>query len=160
MAYVRLCLTIYSRHGKSEGHRKGPSIENSRGFSGYDPLAESRAPHRGARPPRRRLLHCCPAIFRLLWALGLEISPPFFLGFRELALLMGTFFGVLEGRPWGIGMWLWGWQGEVPTAIAVAITVFEAVLAGLFFGLVMAWYGRWKAERLGLQPSWEDYPEA
>lgn len=101
-----------------------------------------------------------PPLFRLLWTLGLEIPPPFFLGFRELALLMGTFFGVLEGLLWGIGMWLWVWQGEIPAAVAVAITLFEAMFAGLFFGLVMAWYGRWKAERLGLQSSWEDYPEA
>lgn len=34
-----------------------------------------------------------PPPFRLLWALGLEVPPPLFLGFRKLALLMGACFG-------------------------------------------------------------------
>jgi hypothetical protein len=52
-----------------------------------------------------------PPLFWLLWALGLEVPPPLFLGFRKLTLLMGTFFGVLWGALWGVGMWLWAWQG-------------------------------------------------
>jgi hypothetical protein len=39
-------------------------------------------------------------LFRLLWALGLEIPPAFFLGSRQLTLLMGTTFGVLFGPLW------------------------------------------------------------
>ncbi len=100
-----------------------------------------------------------PPLFRLLWALGLEVPPPFFLGFGKLTLLMGTFFGALWGVLWGVGMWLSAWQGEMPVGIAVAITTLAAVFAGLTFGLVMAWYTRWKAARLGLPASWEDYPE-
>ncbi len=99
-----------------------------------------------------------PPLFRLLWMLGLDIPPPFFLGFHKLALVMGTFFAVLEGPLWGILMWLSLWQGEIPAPIAVALTGFEAVLAGVAFGLVMAWYLRRKSAQLGL-PSWEDYPE-
>jgi len=101
-----------------------------------------------------------PPLFRLLWKLGLDIPPPFFLGFRELALVMGTFFGVVEGPLWGILMWLSLWQGELPAAIAVGLTGFEAVLAGAAFGSVVAWYSRRKAVQLGLPSSWEDYPEA
>ena len=47
-----------------------------------------------------------PPIFRLMWASGLEVSPPFFLGSRQFALLMGTTFGVLFGSLWGLVMWL------------------------------------------------------
>ena len=101
-----------------------------------------------------------PPLFRLLWNLGSDLLPPLFLGFRKLALTIGTFFGVLEGPPWGIAMWLLSWQGEIPTAIAVALTVFEAVLVRVAFGIVMAWYLRRKAARLGLPSSWDDYPEA
>jgi hypothetical protein len=50
-----------------------------------------------------------PPLFRLLWALGLEVPPPLFLGFRKLTLLIGTGFGVLWGPLWGVGMWLWVW---------------------------------------------------
>ena len=52
----------------------------------------------------------------------------------------------------------WGRQGT--TAIAVALTVFEAVLAGVAFRIIMAWYLRSKAAQLRLPSSWEDYPEA
>jgi hypothetical protein len=100
-----------------------------------------------------------PPLFRLLWALGFKVPPPFFLGFLKLTLLMGSAFGVLWGVMWGIGMWLWLWQGEIPGSVAVSITVLAAVLAGLIFGLVMAWYERWKATQLDLPSSWEEYPE-
>jgi hypothetical protein len=101
-----------------------------------------------------------PPLFRLLWALGLEVPPPLFLGFRKLTLLIGTGFGVLWGPLWGVGMWLWVWRGEIPAGVAVSMTVFTAVLAGLSFGLVMAWLARRQAARLGLPSSWEEYPQA
>ncbi len=101
-----------------------------------------------------------PPLFRLLWALGLKIPPPLFLGFGKLVLLMGTGFGLLWGVLYGIGMWLLEWQGEVPAGVAVSITVFAAMSAGLIFGLIMAWYTRWTAVRLGLPSSWEEYPQA
>ena len=100
-----------------------------------------------------------PPLFRLLWALGLEIPPPLFLGIRKLTLLLGTFFGAMWGVMWGIGMWLWVWQGDIPASVAVVITVLAAILAGLFFGLVMAWSFRAKAAQLGLPASWEEYPQ-
>lgn len=100
-----------------------------------------------------------PPLFRLLWALGLAVPPPLFLEFRKLALLMGTGFGVLWGPLWGVGMWLWVWQGEIPAGVAVSMTLFTAVLAGLSFGLLMAWLARRQAARLGLPSSWEEYPQ-
>ena len=47
-----------------------------------------------------------PPFFRLLWALGLDVPPPLFLGFLTLMLLMGTFFGIF----WGAFMWLLLWH--------------------------------------------------
>lgn len=95
-----------------------------------------------------------PPLFRLLWALGLEVPPPLFLGFRQLTALFGTLFGVL----WGVGMWLWMWQGLGLAGLVVGVP--SAVLAGLLFGLVMAWYARRKWARYELPSSWEDYPQA
>jgi hypothetical protein len=37
--------------------------------------------------------------------------------------------------------------------------ILAAVFAGVIFGVVMAWYRRRTAERLGIPSSWEDYPE-
>jgi|SRR5215210_2188925 len=93
-----------------------------------------------------------PPLFRLLWRLGLNVPPPFFLGFLPLTLLTGTFFGVL----WGVVMWFWVWQGE---GLAASLAVPTSVFAGLLFGLGMAWLVRREAARLGLPTSWEDYPE-
>ena len=38
-----------------------------------------------------RCILAAPPLFRLLWMLGLDIPPPFFLSSRKLALLTGTF---------------------------------------------------------------------
>ncbi|HEV3386416.1 MAG TPA: DUF6404 family protein [Gemmata sp.] len=93
-----------------------------------------------------------PPLFRLLWALGLNVPPPLFLGFVTLTLLMGAFFGIL----WGAIMWLLQWQAwRMPIELAAGFSGG----AGLLFGVSMAGYYRWKAARLGL-PSWESYPGA
>ncbi len=93
-----------------------------------------------------------PPLFRLLWALGLAVPPPLFLGPRPLALLLGAFFGTF----WGAFMWQFQWQAShTPPGLAVL----TAACAGLAFGLGMAGYYRWKAARLRLPP-WESYAEA
>lgn len=101
-----------------------------------------------------------PPLFRLLWALGLEVPPPLFLGFRQLTILMGTFFGLLFGPLWGAGMWLSVWQGQLPAGLVVLLSVFTGGLAGLAWGLFMAWFMQGKAAQFGLPSSWEDYPQA
>lgn len=88
-----------------------------------------------------------PPTFRILWAMGMRVPPPFFLGFLTLTLLMSTSFGVFVG-PF---IWLLQWQWPRPL---------EAVLgaylgATLFAGLGKATYFRWKAARLRLPP-WEE----
>ena len=47
-----------------------------------------------------------PPLFRLLWALGLRVPPPLFLGFFTVALVAGFFFGLF----WGAFMWLIQWR--------------------------------------------------
>lgn len=91
-----------------------------------------------------------PPMFRLLWALGLRVRPPLFMGFFTIALFGGFFFGFF----WGLFMWLiqWSWW-KAPVELAV----FASAAAGLLFGVTMAAYYRWKARRLRL-PKWEDYP--
>jgi hypothetical protein len=92
-----------------------------------------------------------PPLFRLFWKLGLDLPSPFFLSFGNLALVMGTCFGMLEIPLWVILMCLSLSPGE---------TVLVAVSTGAAYGLVMAWYLRSKAAQLGLPSSWEAYPEA
>jgi len=90
-----------------------------------------------------------PPIFRWLWKAGINIPPPFFLGFFSLALLNGGYFG----PAWGAAMWLLFWRGMPLMRVAI----FSA-MAGIFFGVGMAAYYRWRARRLKL-PRWENYPE-
>jgi hypothetical protein len=97
-----------------------------------------------------------PPVFRLAWALGVELPPPFFLGFLPLALFSGASFAVTVG----LIMCILQWQlSAVPLEIAVRMAVFNAAIAGVFFGLAMAAYFRWKARQLDL-PRWDSYPEA
>jgi hypothetical protein len=91
-----------------------------------------------------------PPLYRLLWRLGIEATPPHFASFWSLALTMGAFFAIA----WGIFMWLFLWQGEdMPVAVGIGVSI----IAGLLFGAIMAAYYRWSARRLAL-PRWEDYP--
>jgi hypothetical protein len=93
-----------------------------------------------------------PPLYRLLWGLGIEAKPPHFAGFWLLTVVMGLFFGIF----WGVVMWLMLWRGQ---DMPVALAVVTAAIAGLFFGLSMACYYRWRARKLAL-PAWEDYPAA
>jgi hypothetical protein len=90
-----------------------------------------------------------PPLFRLAWKLGIPIPPPHFLSFGALAVVMGTFFGVL----WGIFMWLVFWSDQGLGSVAALIA---SLAAGALFGIAMAFYYRWKARQLGL-PGWHDY---
>jgi hypothetical protein len=92
-----------------------------------------------------------PPLFRLLWSLGFEVPPPLFLGFFTVALLTGTAFGCF----WGAFLWfanghLWNLtlDKEITTSLG----------EGIFFGITIGLYHRWKAARLRL-PRWREYPE-
>jgi len=84
-----------------------------------------------------------PPLWKLLWRMGFAVPPPPFMGFGQITLLMGGFFGVF----WGLLMWLITWSRQgVPTWIAVT----ASVLAGALFGVCMAIYFRRLARKHGL----------
>ena len=90
-----------------------------------------------------------PPLFRLLWKLGIKVPPPHMAGFGFNALVMGSFFGLF----WGLFMWLllWGRQG-----MPIWIGATAALMAGVLFGLTMAWYLRWSAKKRGI-PTWQEF---
>lgn len=90
-----------------------------------------------------------PPLLLLAWKLGIAMPPPLFMSFTGLALLNGPFFGAL----WGLLMWFASWRGEGWSASAAIVA---ALGAGALFGVMMAFYYRWKARKLNL-PSWNDY---
>src|ERR1700687_157801 len=84
-----------------------------------------------------------PPLYRLLWRLGIEATPPHFASFWSLVLTMGAFFAIA----WGIFMWLCLWRGEdMPPVAGFGVSI----MAGLLFGVIMAAYYRWSARRLAL----------
>ena len=97
-----------------------------------------------------------PPLYRLVWALGVELPPPFFLGFLPLALLSGTAFALT----FGLFMWIGQWQlWAMPFEAAARMAAVSAAIAGVIFGPAMAAYYRREARRLSLPP-WDSYPEA
>src|ERR1019366_2352617 len=91
-----------------------------------------------------------PPLFRMLWAMGISLPPPFFLGFLTNMLLMGIPMGI----GWSGAMWLLQWKGiKMPAGLAVAGTAAFALL----FGASMGFYYQWKARSLKLPP-WNTYP--
>ena len=96
-----------------------------------------------------------PPAFRLLWRLGLFVPPPHFLGYWSLSLCIGLLYGVLI-----FPVCLWAVFYEPLTisgdAKLLAFAFLVAAGGGLFFGLAMALYLRWRASRLCL-PSWKEF---
>jgi hypothetical protein len=93
-----------------------------------------------------------PPMFRLLWALGIELPPPFFIPFLPLAVLLGVPFGTVMA----VGIYLCARHFLLPSFIAVSFIAGVFVVAGASFGLITGGYFRWKAKSLNL-PTWERY---
>ena len=91
-----------------------------------------------------------PPLFQLLWKLGLKVPPPHFLPFGVNALAMGIGFAI----GWGTFMWFFLWRSEHASLFVVTLL---SLLAGLFFGLLMAWGFARKAKEWSLPP-WNQYP--
>ena len=96
------------------------------------------------RSQRIRPYTFAPPLYRLAWMLGLYIRPPLYQSFASVAVVMGTGFSI----GWGLFSWFLFWQGERTVSAALVSSLF----AGVFFGLTMAGYYRWKAGRLQLPP--------
>jgi hypothetical protein len=86
-----------------------------------------------------------PPIYRLAWLLGLRIRPPLYQSFATLALGMGTWFAIV----FALTMWFLFWRVE---GISVGRALVGVLFTGVFFGLGMAGYYRWRAGRLQLPP--------
>jgi hypothetical protein len=99
-----------------------------------------------------------PALFRLLWSLGVFVPPPHFLGFVSLASLMGGCFA-LGVAPVAVlamvGVWLAA-SDQLTLRDALAIAAGMSLAAGGLFGMAMAVWFRWRARRLSL-PSWKRF---
>ena len=84
-----------------------------------------------------------PPLFELLWATGLQIPPPLFLGFGSVMSIAGLPFGIV-----------WIVLNALVARMGVALVL--GAWAGLLFGAVIAAYYAQVSRRLAL-PSWEDY---
>ena|ERR1700683_1567151 len=87
-----------------------------------------------------------PPIFRLLWALGIEIPPPLFIHFFPFAVWVYLFVAPVMG----VLYWMVGLANSPSWAV-----IFGA-LAGLIVAFPTALSFYWKGKTLNL-PAWEDY---
>ncbi len=90
-------------------------------------------------------------LVRGLRALGLKPRPPHYASFGTNVMLHGIIFTFV----WGVLMWVFVWGDRVPPEYAAV----AALLAGILFGVVIAFLYRATAER-GDLPRWEDLPGA
>ncbi len=89
-----------------------------------------------------------PPIIKLLHKLGIKIPLPHYNSFLNNFLMMGTGFGVI----WGLFMYFFVWNKMVGMPIIYQVLI--GVVAGVFFGLSLAGYYRYGAEKHGLS-SWD-----
>ncbi|MFL6634365.1 MAG: DUF6404 family protein [Massilia sp.] len=95
--------------------------------------------------------HTEPLLFRLLWACGVRVRPPHFLGFVHIALVYGAWFACA----WGVSMWwmVWSQQG-----LGIAGVALRSGGAGAAFGLTMAWFYTRERREFAL-PAWESFSQ-
>ena len=94
-----------------------------------------------------------PPLWHLLWSLGIHVRPPLYMPFLPLAVLTGSFFGVL----FGAFAWMMGNRGA--RAMALDEAGWVALATGAFFGLAMAWFNLRLARKHGLG-SWSALDES
>lgn len=82
-----------------------------------------------------------PPLWRVLWRIGIQAPPPIFLGFLPLTLIFGGSFGVIFS---GVA-WLFQDFGMLRQP-AMSPPLF-ALLAGIPYGLAMAYYHRGLAKQ-------------
>jgi hypothetical protein len=74
-----------------------------------------------------------PPVFRLLWRLAVNVSPPHFMSFFGAAALAGIGFGVV----WGLFMLLFF---AASGGVNLPILLWASIAAGVMFGLTAATY--------------------
>ena len=90
-----------------------------------------------------------PLLWRLLWAMNIDVPPPHFIGFGWLAILGGFAFAVV------FGTLLHAFGNVTGSPSPVPAFGFPAT-GGVVFGLYMAWSWRRARDRFRL-PSWQEY---
>jgi hypothetical protein len=95
------------------------------------------------------LSNAIPPASRLLWKLGIEAPPPYFLSFTTGALVSGLSFGLIFGAINSLFIW--------PANISNTRAFVQTAIASIFFGLAMATFWRSQAQSLKLPP-WNDFP--
>lgn len=91
-----------------------------------------------------------PPLWHLLWASGIKVPPPPFLGFVALTALAGGVFGPL------FALSTWWLRSRSLEFMSAQDVLWLALGTGLAFGLAMAAYYRHLARRHGLG-SWEAF---
>lgn len=91
-----------------------------------------------------------PPLWEVLWSLGIPLPPPLCIGFLPMAILSGTFFGII----FGAFAWLMGNRGSRTMPLDEAGVV--ALVTGAAFGLTVAWFARRLARKHGLG-SWSEF---
>jgi uncharacterized membrane protein (UPF0136 family) len=91
-----------------------------------------------------------PPLWSLLWSLGIRVPPPLYMGFLPMALLSGTFFGLVFGTI----VWYMNNRGARTMSLHEASVV--ALATGAFFGITMAWFARRLARKHGLG-TWSEF---
>jgi hypothetical protein len=104
-----------------------------------------------------------PPACQLLWLLGFETPPPYFLPFWTGVVVAGVPYGCLMGLFMGVVphfiYWFLG-GGNIIAGFSVLLTIFAIFIgsiSGLGFGLIMALFSQRQARKLQL-PDWADFP--
>lgn len=95
-----------------------------------------------------RPLNYTSPIQSLLGRFGIKIRPAHYNSFLRNATFMGLWFSV----SWGLLMWFLEWRAmsiSIPNAVGLS------AFAGVLFGIGMATYYKWSAQKHGLS-KWED----
>ena len=88
-----------------------------------------------------------PPVTALLWKWGVKVPPPHFASFASTATVTGLYFGLV----WGAIMWLGVWSSW---GMGIRAALFNAVLAGVMFGVFMAAYYAYGRKKHQF-PSWQ-----
>src|SRR5262245_29869199 len=91
-----------------------------------------------------------PPTYRLLWRMGIKITPPLFASFWHLASISGFLFTA----GWGLLLCMLA-SRKVPVVPDARLMITGAI-AGALVGAVLAWPAHRKIQTLGL-PRWSEY---
>jgi hypothetical protein len=99
-----------------------------------------------------------PPAFQLLWLLGFETPPPYFLPFWTGVVVAGVPFGFFMG----VFNYFFNYFISAPFIVTLSAgslvsAMSTSVFFGLPFGLLMAMFWRRKSQKLQL-PDWDNFP--